>query len=363
MAIDDNEQGERGALMGLDVAGRYRYPAPNQEWLHLHAEEALEPHLPIVDAHHHLWQEPGNHYLLNDLIADVATGHNIVATVFVQCHYGYREAGPDHLRPVGETERIEAVRREARARCAPQLCAGIVGFADLLAEDVLDEVLDAHLAASPDHFSGIRQSVSRDSHFPDGIVLRPAPAGMLSDPVFRRGVRKVARRNLAFDAMLYHEQIPELTALAGDVDDATIILDHYGTPLGVGHYRGQERETFTAWRRDIVELAQCPNVHIKLGGLGMIITGAEHHLGDRPPTSSDLAARWRPYFDVCAEAFGARRCLFESNFPVDKAMYSYAVLWNAFKTLAAGASAAEKADLFTGTAARLYRLALDQPLE
>lgn len=345
--------------MALDVSGPYRYPAANPQWLDLYTEEILEPRLPIVDAHHHLWKEPGNHYLLDELMADVATGHNIVATVHVQCHHHYRDSGPVHLRPVGETDLIESVRREARMRTGEsRLCAGIVGFADLLATDVLGEVLDAHIAASPQHFRGIRHSVSRDSHFPDGIVLRPAPAGMLAERAFRQGVRTVGRRNLAFDAMLYHEQIPELTALAREIDDAPIILDHFGMPLGVGHYRGREQDTFAAWRRDILELAKCPNVHVKLGGLGMIIAGAEHHLRDLPPTSRELAAQWKRFFDVCIEAFGTRRCMFESNFPVDKAMYSYAVLWNAFKALAAGASSAEKTDLFMGTASRLYRLEL-----
>jgi L-fuconolactonase len=345
--------------VGLDVTGQYKYPTPNRQWLALHAEEILEPALSIVDAHHHLWKEPGNPYLLDDLIADLNTGHNIVASIFVQCHFGYRDAGPEHLRPVGETERIEAIRRQALWRRPESLpCAGIVAFADLLAVDRLDEVLDAHLAASPGHFRGVRQSVARDSHFPDGIVLRPAPAGMLSDRRFRQGMRKLALRGLTFDAMLYHEQIPELTALAREIDDAAIILDHYGCPLGVGPYRGRERETFSVWRKYIAELARCPNVHVKIGGLGMIITGAEYHLHDTPPTSAQLASAWRPYFDACVEAFGTRRCLFESNFPVDKAMYSYDVLWNAFKRLTGGASDTEKADLFRETAARLYRVAL-----
>jgi predicted TIM-barrel fold metal-dependent hydrolase len=345
--------------VGLDVAGRYRYPAPNRQWLDSHAEEIVEPDLPIVDAHHHLWTEPGNHYLLDELLADLGSGHHIVATVFAQCHFGYRDSGPTHLRPVGETERIEAIRREAWLRQPhARPCAGIIGFADLLDADTLDEVLDAHLAAAPAHFRGVRQSVARDRHFPEGIVVRPAPAGMLSDRAFRRSLGKLARRNLSFDAMLYHEQIPELTSLAREIDGATIVLDHLGCPLGVGPYRDQERETFAAWRHDVRELAACPNVSVKIGGRGMIITGAEYHLEDRPPTSSELAAAWRPYFDVCVEAFGAARCMFESNFPVDKAMYSYHVLWNAFKTLAGNGSTAEKAALFMGTAARVYRITL-----
>jgi len=289
----------------------------------------------------------------------LSVGHRVVATVFAQCHFGYRDAGPEHLRPVGETERIEAIRREAwlrQPRTRP--CAGIIGFADLLDADILEEVLDAHLAAAPAHFRGVRQSVARDRHFPEGIVLRPAPAGMLSDRGFRRSIRTLARRNLVFDAMLYHEQIPELTSLAREIGEAAIVLDHVGCPLGVGPYRGWERETFAAWRHSMRELAACPNVHVKIGGWGMIITGAEHHLKDLPPTSTELAAAWQPYFDVCVETFGAARCMFESNFPVDKAMYSYAVLWNAFKKLSRNISPTEKAALFMGTAARVYRLTL-----
>ena len=220
-------------------------------------------------------------------------------------------------------------------------------------------MLDAHQAASPGRFRGVRQSVARDSHFPEGVVLRPAPAGMLADPRFRASLRSVGRQGLTFDAMLYQQQIPELTALAREIDDVPIILDHIGCPLGVGHYRGREAETFAAWRREVAALAACPNVHLKFGGLGMIVTGAEYHLEKTPPTSARLAAAWRPFFDVAVTAFGTQRCLFESNFPVDKAMYSYPILWNAFKRLAAAASPAEKADLFTGTARRLYRLTID----
>jgi L-fuconolactonase len=281
----------------------------------------------------------------------------VIATVFVQCHYGYRRGGPEHLRAVGETERIEALRHSRAAGSHGRLiCAGIVGFADLMDTDNLDHVLDAHLAAAPERFRGVRQSVARDSHFPNGIVLRPALAGMLLEPRFRRSIDSLARRNLSFDAMLYHEQLPELTALARKVDEAVIVLDHIGCPIGVGPYREHPEETFNAWRQGIADLAACPNVHLKFGGLGMVILGAEYHLDTVPPTSALLAERWRPYFEVCVESFGTQRCMFESNFPVDKAMYSYRTLWNAFKRLSLAASAAERADLFVRTAARVYRL-------
>ncbi|MDB6085640.1 MAG: amidohydrolase [Gammaproteobacteria bacterium] len=346
--------------MALDVTGKYRYPDPKPEWLALHREPVLDPALPIVDAHHHLWQEPGKEYFADDLVADLATGHNIVATVFLQCHFGYSEQRPEHLRPVGETEKVEAIRLGLQKRC-PRFgaCAGIVSFADLLAPHLLNEVLDAHLAASPRHFRGVRQSVARDSHFPDGIVIRPAPAGMLADPGFRQSMKILGRRGLTYDAMLYHEQIPEITALARAVPDVQIVVDHIGCPIGVGPYEGRARDTFDVWRSSVEQLAACPNVSMKFGGFGMIIMGANYHLQDRPPASARLADAWRPYFKVIVDHFGCERCLFESNFPVDKAMFSYPVLWNAFKRLTVDASSQERADLFSRTAAKLYRLSID----
>lgn len=343
--------------MPLDVVGKYRYPPPNPRWLAQHVEVPLEPDLPIIDAHHHLWREPGNPYLLPDLVADIGkSGHRIVATVYAQAHHAYRTTGAEHLRPVGETEAADAARIAARqAGLSVRVCEGIIAYADLLDLERLDEVLDAHTAASP-AFRGIRQSVARDSHFPDGIVLRPAPAGMLADERMREGVRRLGRRGLSFDALLYHEQIPDLAALALETPETTIILNHYGCPIGVGPYKGHEAERFAIWRSSIRDLSRCPNVIVKLGGLGMIVTGACHHLRDRPPESSQLSEEWKPWLDTCIEAFGTRRCMLEGNFPVDKAMYSYGVMWNAFKRATFALSAAERSELFSRTAASTYRL-------
>lgn len=345
--------------MGLDVTGRYRYPPPNDAWLALHDEPVLDPEQPIIDAHHHLWTEGGVPYLLDELTADVGSGHNVEATVFVQAHFRYRTDGPEPLRPVGETEAVSAMRAEAARRGSKvKVAAGIVGFVDLLLGDDAEAVIDAHMAAAPDAFRGVRHSVSRDEQFPNGIVLRPAPPRLLADERYRRGLAAVMRAGLSYDAMLYHGQIHELVECARALPDLPIVLDHYGCLLGVGPYAGRPPELLAEWRAAMGRLAQCPNVSVKLGGLGMIVCGAEWHLADGPPSSSDLAESWRPLFEPTVELFGTERCMLESNFPVDKAMWSYKVVWNAFKRLSAGFSPTEKSNLFRDTANRFYRLGL-----
>lgn len=343
--------------MGLDVTGRYRYPSPVPEWLARHVEDVIQPELAIVDAHHHLWIENESPYLLDELAADAGDGHRIAATVFVQAHYGYDDTAAPHLAPVGETRKVAAIAAEARARGLPtRIAAGIVGYVDLTIGALVGTVLDAHEQAAAGTFRGVRHSVSNDPAFPDGIVIRPAPAHLLGDPRYRAGLAKIAARGLTYDAMLYQVQIPELTAMARAFPDLSIVLDHIGCILGVGPYVGRADETFQTWRRDMAALAQCPNVMVKLGGFGMIVTGARWHERPEPPSSHELADAWRPYVETCIALFGTDRCMFESNFPVDKAMYSYRTLWNAFKRLAHGASADEQRALFAGNATRAYRL-------
>ena len=356
--------------MGLDVTGRYRYPQPDPAWLAGASEEVLAPELPIIDPHHHLWEEGGHPYLLDHLLADTASGHAIKATVFVQAHYGYRVDGPSHLAPVGETERVMAIRAANQGNTdvtAPRpgdtdIAAAIVAYADLALGDAVAEVIDAHRAVADAHLRGIRHSVSRDENFPDGVVLRPAPAHLLAEPAFRAGLARIARAGLSYDAMLYHQQIPELTAMARALPDLPIVLDHIGCILGVGPYEGREAETRRAWAADMAQLAQCPNVSVKIGGFGMIITGARWHERPLPPSSAELAEAWRPYVETCIDLFGPARCMFESNFPVDKAMTSYRTLWNAFKRLAEPYGAGEKAALFHDTAARFYRIPGHSPV-
>lgn len=345
--------------MSLDVTGNYRYPPPDPSWLALSGEAVLEPDLPIVDAHHHLWTEGGVPYLLDELSEDLASGHRIEATVFVQAHYGYRHDGPAALRCVGETEKVAALREESRRRSLrTNVAAAIVGFVDLTLGDGAAEVIEAHQAAAPDAFRGVRHSVSRDERFPNGIVLRPAPAGLLASKSYRAGLKAVERAGLSYDAMLYHGQIDELVDCARALPGLPIVLDHYGCLLGVGPYEGRRNELMVEWRRSLARLAACPNVTIKLGGLGMIVCGAKWHLGDRPPSSAQLAEDWRPMFEAAVEIFGPDRCMLESNFPVDKAMCSYRALWNAFKRLTTSFTPSERDQLFRGTASRFYRLAL-----
>jgi predicted TIM-barrel fold metal-dependent hydrolase len=321
------------------------------------SEEILEPDLPICDPHHHLWDHPGRRYLLDELLADTGSGHNVVATVFVECLSMYRADGDPALRPVGETEFVNGVAAmSASGRYGPtRVAAGIVSFADLTLGDRVGEVLDAHMAASP-RFRGIRHAAGWDASERIRNSHTNPPPGLLGDARFRLGFKELARRGLAFDAWLYHPQIPELVDLARAFPDTTIVVDHFAGPLGIGPYEGKRAEVFAAWKPAFRELAACPNVVAKLGGLVMPINGFGFHKAPRPPTSAELVAATGDFYRHAIDVFGPARCMFESNFPVDKVSCSYVVLWNSFKRLCAGFSAADKAALFHDTAARVYRL-------
>ena len=214
------------------------------------------------------------------------------------------------------------------------------------------------MAAAGPRFKGIRYAAAWEDKADEIHNSHTnAPPHLYRDHAkFREGFAALGRLGLTFDAWLYHPQIPDLTALARAFPAQPIVLDHVGGPLGLGWYADKRAEIFAGWKRDMVELATCSNVHIKLGGLGMRVNGFAFHHRERAPSSKDLADAWRPYIETCIEAFGPKRCMFESNFPVDKISGSYAVYWNAFKRLASGASAADKAALFRDTAKRFYRL-------
>jgi len=342
--------------MSTATAERQAYPHPhvNEAWLVRLREDILEPALPIVDAHHHLWERPSGRYLLDELHADLAAGHNVQATVFIQCGFAYRSDGPEELRPVGETEYVAAVAESAEA-AGLRACAGIVGYCDFRLGEPIDAVLEAHVRAGGGRFKGIRQSAGWDA----AVIMTtssPAPRHLLLDPAFRVGLARLGRFGLSYECSLYHPQLSELTDLARAFPQLPILANHCGGPIRIGPYWQHPDEVFAAWRRDLWELAMCPNVYLKLGGQAMTIRGFAFHEAVLPPSSGELATAWRPWMETCIEAFGADRCMFESNFPVDKGMCSYPVVWNAFKRLAAGCSDAEKAALFHGTAATFYRL-------
>jgi L-fuconolactonase len=340
------------------AATHSNYLAVREDWLEQHQEAVLEPDLPIVDPHHHLWDRPDWRYMLPDLLADLNRGHNVIATVFVQCRAFHRADGPEPMRPVGETEFVNGVAAmSASGRYGPaKVCAGIVGHADLMLGAAVREVLEAHIAAGGGRFRGIRHISVWDE---DPVLMNPAynpPRGMLGEARFREGFARLAPLDLSFDAWLLHPQIGELAALAHAFPETRIVLDHVGGPVGIQRFAGRREEVFKTWAAAVRELATCPNVHVKLGGLGMRVNGFGFEAQATPPSSEQLAAAWQPTIETCIEAFGATRCMFESNFPVDKGSYGYVVCWNTFKRLAAGAGAAEKAALFAGTAARFYRL-------
>jgi predicted TIM-barrel fold metal-dependent hydrolase len=320
-------------------------------------EEILEPARPIVDPHHHLWDHPRHRYLIDELLADTGSGHNVVATVFVECLSMYRADGPADLRPVGETEFVNGVAAmSASGRYGgTRVAAGIVSYADLTLGERAGAVLDAHVTASS-RFRGIRHAAGWDASDQIRNSHTNPPPGLYLDGTFRRGFAELGKRGLSFDAWLYHPQLPELADLAKAFPDTTIVLDHFGGPLGIGPHAGRRAEIFEWWKTAIRAVAGCPNVVAKLGGLVMPINGFGFHKREAPPTSAELADATREWYLHAIDVFGPGRCMFESNFPVDKASTSYRTLWNSVKRIAAGFSESEKSALFHDTAARVYRL-------
>jgi L-fuconolactonase len=323
-------------------------------------EAALEPDLPIIDPHHHFWDTPQRgQYFLPDLLDDIGGGHNIVSTVFLECQAMYRKHGPTAMAPVGEVEFVNGIAAmSASGNYGPcRVAEAIIGHADLTLGAPVRDVLEAQLAVGGGRFRGIRYGVSWDGSAAVGkFVSRVVPPHLARDPVFREGFAQLTKLGLSFESWQYHPQLPDAIDLARAFPDTTIILNHVGGVLGVGPYAGHRQEVLAAWRRDIGELAKCPNVNVKLGGIGMTSFGFDFHERDVPPSSEQLAAAWRQYVEPCIEAFGVDRCMFESNFPPDKQSCGYTELWNAFKRITASASAEEKTALYSGTAAGVYRL-------
>ncbi|MBV9532866.1 MAG: amidohydrolase family protein [Bradyrhizobium sp.] len=337
------------------------YADPREDWLALLDEEIIDPARPIVDPHHHLWDRGGQRYLIEEMAADIASGHNVIATVYVDCRSMYRAFGPEAVRPVGEVEFANGVAAMSASGAygVAQICAGIVSHANLLLGEDAKPVLEAEIAAGSGRFRGIRHSSAWDADPDVAGIYATRPKGLLLDPGFRRGFACLASLNLSFDAWLFHPQIDELADLARTFPDTRIVLDHCGGPIGIGRFAGRREEVFAVWKASIQDVAKCPNVAVKLGGLAMRLLGYDFHERPSPPSSEQLAAAWRPYIETCIEAFGPARAMFESNFPPDKGQCSYQVIFNAFKRIAAQYSGFEQTALFSKTAVDFYRLQLE----
>jgi len=328
----------------------------DEAWLAQQREEIIEPELAIVDPHHHLWNLAGNVYMFPELLADLSSGHNVRATVFEECHSMYRADGPEELRSLGETEFVTGVAAMSASGDfgAARACAAMVGNVNLMIGSRVEAILEAHIAASGGRFHAIRFATAWDA---DERVHKTVPRPeILADARFREGFQCLSRFGLTFDAWVYHPQLGEVAALAAAFPQTQIVLNHFGSPILGGPNAGRGDEVFAEWRAGMTALARHENVHVKLGALPVRRSRAGQEGLNAPLASEAIAAAWRPFVEVCVEQFGARRCMFESNFPVQKRWCSYAVLWNACKRLVAGASAGEKSELFSGTAARVYRL-------
>ena len=329
-----------------------------QDWLARRTEEILEPDLPIIDPHHHLWDAPRYRYMFPELLADVGSGHKIVATMYEQAREMYRAGGPEELKSLGETEFVNGVAAMSAAGKygATRCIAGIVGFVDLQLGSRAKGVLERHIAVSDGRLRAIRNGSTWSNDPLLKTFASGVPEGLLLDKSFREGFAALVALDLAFDGWMFQTQLGDLADLARAFPQARIVLNHVGGPIAIGPYAGKREEAFAAWRTGIQQIASFPNTYVKLGGLGMKMIGFDFFNNPEPPSSEDLAKAWKPYIETCIAAFGPTRSMFESNFPVDNGTCSYQVLWNAFKRLAAGYSADEKTALFSGAAKKAYRL-------
>lgn len=325
-------------------------------WLDLHKEEILDPDLPIIDAHHHLWLREPPAYLLPEYLDDIYSGHNVVASVFAECHSMYRSSGPEALRPVGETEFTTGVgaMSDSGVFGPARVCRATTGAVDMMLGAEVEPVLEAHLAAGGGRFRGVRVSAP---YYGDLYTHVDGPDYLTYAPV-RQAIGVLARMRLSLDVWVYHTQLAQVVDLARAFPDLTIILNHYGAPILGGPFKGKEDEVFNAWAAAMSEISQYENVFIKLGA--MVIRKSDRTNAELPPSSDDIVRAWGRWTDHAIAAFTPARGMFESNFPVHKRYVSFAVLYNAFKKMAQAYSRDERHDLFAGAAKRAYRIELDE---
>jgi L-fuconolactonase len=327
---------------------------PEARWAPDVMEEICEPELEIVDSHVHFWDDPHPSYLLSDLISDCTLGHRVTRTIYVEDNWRWDHSGGlPQFAPVAEVRCATEIANAFDLQTGPDIAA-IVGYADLRYGDEIGSVLDAMLETGKGRFVGIRHGTAWDPS-PE-IPLHPYKPGprLLERADFRRGFSQLAARDLTFDAWVFHPQLPELAALARAFPDTSIVVNHLGGPLDIGPYSGQREKVLENWQRSMSELSNCPNVFVKIGGLVMPpLAGGS---GTVTFTSDEIVARWSDPIRWCVEQFSPHRCMFESNFPVDKNWISYVPLYNAYKRIVSDASASDKAALFAGTAASVYQL-------
>ena len=332
-------------------------PPELDAWLELTQEDVLDPGIPICDPHHHLWDKPGDRYMIDEISRDVGSGHNIVQTVFVEVDAMYRISGPEEMRPIGESEWVRGIGAQSDSGLygRTKVATGIVGYANLNLGARVEPVLEEMESVSSGRFRSVRHTCSWDAYEPLRSHRSGWP-GMMAETKFREGLSKLIDRGHSFDALVYHPQLSELTELVDAFPNGVFVLNHIGRPLGVGPYQGHRDEVYEIWKKDMATLAERSNVLGKVGGLGNRVSGFGWDTQPEPPNSQELVEKTSPYYLYTIEVFGPERCMFESNFPVDKNSYSYKTIWNSFKRMTQGFSSTEKTWLFHDTAAKAYRL-------
>ena len=332
-------------------------PPELDAWLELTQEDVLDPGIPICDPHHHLWDKPGDRYMIDEISRDVGSGHNIVQTVFVEVDAMYRSSGPEEMRPIGESEWVRGIGAQSDSGLygRTKVATGIVGYANLNLGAGVEPVLEAMESVSSGRFRSVRHTCSWDEYEPLRSHRSGWP-GMMAETKFREGLSKLIDRGHSFDALVYHPQLSELTELVDAFPNGVFVLNHIGRPLGVGPYQGHRDKVYEVWKKDMAKLAERSNVLVKVGGLGNRVSGFGWDTQPEPPNSQELVEKTSPYYLYTIEVFGPERCMFESNFPVDKNSYSYKTIWNSFKRMTQGFSSTEKTWLFHDTAAKAYRL-------